>query len=716
MARASVTIRRSSGSMLVLIAAITVAFVLTVIIFGYNYVRLFATQGQTKNAIDAASLAAASDLSRIVVNTKQCGYVSLSDSAPTGPVTEASDQYFLPVRSINSLVGTARLENQLAVQLQDPVLSQLAQYDLTQAQAAVGQLEAVLSASLKKGGQASDIYGNPVTVYTDAETAYKNNDQRVGQQYVAGSLTMTLGGLSKSVPTNIPVPKPTTMNGLQSSQSQGGYYLSDMAIPFGNGSGQYGSQNIAFAAVTSTTRLVDTNTFTTTIPGSTTFQMFAVVKAQATEQVVDSQNPNGLTLATTSCAIPANNYDPRPAPGALSISFPDGQFPDWKTPMNMLTDTQMGQFSVDMQQASGGDYPTDTGSSMSPVTTFWIPQTPTEANIARVCIYDWVRRAGTKANLQSIITALNTQFATPTPIMKDWWTYTAASPNTVVDVSIQAQGPPFPQIQQGIMHVYKFNADGTVAYTAVNTSPWPYSVLSQNQLFGEALGGFQSASIAQTVFNFSASPMKLFSNQNNLNLGNLWGFFDNTGSENVSTVTFTNYYDTYFRDEVRQPGKMAGGKHGGEPLNNSQVALNKKAKKQMIAIASSVLHGTSLEFGGGGTGAWGSVGHGGGNHGNGGRGGGGGSGNGGQGPGGNTGGWGGGATPMVEPQSDFGENSYPKATYTSFPTGSGQVRPTYTTNGTAIDIRFRRQLSISAQMAQDLSNIADIGYLGYVGH
>jgi uncharacterized membrane protein YgcG len=698
--------------MLVLITAITVGFVLAVIIFGYNYVRLFASQGQTKNAIDAASLAAASDLSRIVVNTKECGYVSLSDSAPTGPVTLASDQFYLPVRSINSLVGTCRLENQLAIQLKDPVLSALAQYDLQQAQSAISQLETVLSASLKSGGQASDIYGNPVTVYADAEAAYKNNDQRVGQQYVPSSLTMTLGGLSKSVPTNIPVPLPTTMNGLQTSQSQGGYYLSDMAIPFGNGSGTYGSQNIAFAAVAQSTRLVDSNTFTTTVPSSTTSQMFAVVKAQATEKVVDSQNPNGLTLLMTSCAIPANNYDPRPAPGALSISFPDGQFPDWKTPMDMLSDSQMAQFTVDMQQASGGDYPTDNGSTMSQVTTFWIPQTPSEANIARVCVYDWVRRAGTKANIQAVVNALNTQFQAPTPTQKDWWTYTAASQTTAVDVSLQAQGKP--QIPQGIMHIYKFNADGTVAYTAVNTSPWPYSVLSQNQLFGEALGGFQSASVPQIVFNFSAAPLNLFTNQNNSILGNLWGIFDSGGGESVSTVTFSNYFDTYFRDEVRQPGKLIGGKHGGEPLNNSQVALNKKAKKQMIAIASSVLHGSSFDFGGGGSGAFNNNGHGGGNHGNGSRGGGGGSGINGQGPGGNTGGWGGGATPMVEPQSDFGENSFPKATYTSFPTGSGQVRPTYTTNGTAIDIRFRRQLTISAQMQADLSDISDIGYLGFI--
>jgi hypothetical protein len=192
---------------------------------------------------------------------------------------------------------------------------------------------------------------------------------------------------------------------------------------------------------------------------------------------------------------------------------------------------------------------------------------------------------------------------------------------------------------------------------------------------------------------------------------------DSNGKETIASVTFSNYFDSYFRDEVRQPGDLLGGKHGGEPLNNTQVALAPAVHDPFSVIASLPLPrcGSCEDLGGGGSGAFHNSGHGGGANGGGGPGGGGGSGQHGQGPGGNTGGWGGGATPMIEPQSDFGENSFPVATFVQYPTGSGQVRPTYTTNGTAIDIRFRRHLTVNAQMALDLSNITDIGYLGYVG-
>ncbi len=699
--------------MLVLVSAITAGIVLALIIFCYNYVRLFAAQGQTKNAIDAAALTAAADLSRIAVNTDEYGYIALSDVAPTGPVTVATDQYYLPVRSINSIIGTCRLDNQLAIQMKDPVLSQLAQYDRTQAQSAIAKLETALAASLKPGGSATDIFNQPVTPYADAEAAYQANDLRSGQTYVPGSLVLTLGALTKPIPTNVNIPQPTTMSGLQTSQYQNNCYLSDTQVPFGNGGGQYGTQNVVFAPVAQTTRLVDPKTFVAQLNGvPSAQQMLAAVKAVANEKVVDSQNPQGNTVVVASCAVPANNVDPRPAPGALSISFPDGPVPDWKTPNDMLNDPQLAANPTDLQHATGGDYPTDNGSSMDG-TSFWIAQQPSEANIARVCIYDWVRRAGTKANLKSITDILATNFHSPNPTNKDWWTYTAASPNTAVNVSAQAQGSP--QIPQGIIHIYKFNADGSVAYTSKNTTPWPYAVLSENQMFGESLGGFNSATISQPVFVFP-NVVTLHSQQHYQHLGQNHTD-DPAGTENVSSVTFTSFFDGYFRDEVRQPGTKLGGKHGGEPLNNAQVAFAPTLQNTFcnVAMLPTSLRKKCIDFGGGGTGAFHNNGHGGGHHGNGPPGGGGGGGVHGHGPGGNTGGWGGGATPMIEPQSDFGENSSPPSPYVQFPTGSGQVRPTYTTNGTAIEIRFRRQLTVSAQLQSNLTNISDVGYLGYLG-
>jgi hypothetical protein len=50
---------------------------------------------------------------------------------------------------------------------------------------------------------------------------------------------------------------------------------------------------------------------------------------------------------------------------------------------------------------------------------------------------------------------------------------------------------------------------------------------------------------------------------------------DVKGVKNVpGQLDFTNTWDVYIRDEVRQPGINLGGKHGGEPMDNSQVTMD----------------------------------------------------------------------------------------------------------------------------------------------
>lgn len=55
-----------------------------------------------------------------------------------------------------------------------------------------------------------------------------------------------------------------------------------------------------------------------------------------------------------------------------------------------------------------------------------------------------------------------------------------------------------------------------------------------------------------------------------------------------------------------------------------------------------------------------------------------------------------GSIPLLGAQSDFNETMTPSTTYRAFKVGPSAVRPSYTTNGTAIDIRFRRQVNAKA--------------------
>ncbi|HMO22781.1 MAG TPA: hypothetical protein PKC98_17610, partial [Candidatus Melainabacteria bacterium] len=82
--------RKPGGNMLVLIAAFS--FIVSALaLFGLGYLRMLGSSSEQKTAIEAAALAAAREVSNIVIDTPEFGFVGVSDSAPTGSVTQAGD-------------------------------------------------------------------------------------------------------------------------------------------------------------------------------------------------------------------------------------------------------------------------------------------------------------------------------------------------------------------------------------------------------------------------------------------------------------------------------------------------------------------------------------------------------------------------------------------------------------------------------------------------
>ena len=157
--------------MLVFSTAVTIAIVAVLAFFSLSYVRLLGSNSEQRNAIEAAALAAARDLSMIAINTDDYGWISLSDAAPTGSSTTAGDSYNIPVRGINSILGTLRLDLLIADHLGDANLKTIIKADIAKAKAAQALLGTELSKSLAAGYGAKDINGNTVNVYADAENA-----------------------------------------------------------------------------------------------------------------------------------------------------------------------------------------------------------------------------------------------------------------------------------------------------------------------------------------------------------------------------------------------------------------------------------------------------------------------------------------------------------------------------------------------------------------
>ncbi|MBX9722945.1 MAG: hypothetical protein K2X81_16200, partial [Candidatus Obscuribacterales bacterium] len=106
--------RASRGSVLLLVLAVTLGIITAIVIFSISYVRLSGTQSQQKSAIEAAALSAAREMSKIVVDTPQFGFIGLSDSAPNGTNTTSGDGYDNSVHSINTIMGTTLLDYLIA--------------------------------------------------------------------------------------------------------------------------------------------------------------------------------------------------------------------------------------------------------------------------------------------------------------------------------------------------------------------------------------------------------------------------------------------------------------------------------------------------------------------------------------------------------------------------------------------------------------------------
>ncbi|MBS1953185.1 MAG: hypothetical protein JST89_03310 [Cyanobacteria bacterium SZAS-4] len=671
--------RSRKGSTLALIAAVTVGLVTALIFFFLNYARLLGSNAEQKKAIESAALTAATDVGNIVLNTSEFGYVSLSDQAPIGKGTTAGDLYYLPVRGINTLVGTARLDAIIADKMPNSgIMSKLAQNDLNNTKSVITKLNAVITASLTAAGspKAIDRDGNPINVYLDAENAYKQNIIRMSgsASYVPNSLVMTLGSLQNPTETNIPVPVPTATAPVPANQQADGFYKSFMNIP-------YNAVDYVFGGIGSAVRLVDTRDFVTTVPGLA-YQVPTIVKAEADEIIKTSQTPNGATFHVAACAQPASVFDPKPAPGALAIEFPDGALPEFTQPEDLMTFPGLNtgnSATTDIETSTNGDYLVDPASGMSTTPDPWPSNIagPTMRSIWQCTLYDWIRRAGTKADIDQTLAMQTTKFGPSNP-PTDWLAQLDPAINTITNITalLGAQKIPF-----GVMQLYKWNSSGGIVFKTMPISPYPYEVVSENQLYAEVDGNkeaYQSATLGTIPF-----------------LGLIIPSIDDKGKGKVKNlkgdVIFLDKIDVYIRDQCRNQGTISGGKHGGEPMDDTLVTVNPLRKGS--PFGSDNPPGSDKLIGEGIGGDKGSGGYG-------------------------CGPKGSGSPPLLSAQSDFGDPvpQIPPAPFVQYSKGSapGATRPTYRTTGLCGSIRFRREVQVKGQIASVLGTVLykDVGYIG----
>lgn len=647
--------RHSRGSTLAMVAAVCIIGLL-VIGFSLLYLNMLRSNSEHTSAIEAAAIAAAKDVSRIVVDTPQFGYVALSSEPPIGNDTRSGDNWNTQVRSINELMATTRLEMIIANQLGDTFMSQVAQQDLAAVNAASNALKTEITQALASGGSAKDAAGNTVTPYASAFAAYQKNMAK-NSTFVPGSFNLTFGGIQGGIPTSTRAPNPLSKGQCAGLEAEG-MYMSEVNIPVGGA-------NFMFGSVGKRVSLCDVKKF------NAGAQMPAVVRAQATQRFTDQ----GKTWDTTfnACACAGSLEPVRPNPGALTISFPDGPIPEMTKLADVYGYGEMGPTCpMDIYTSVNGDFYVDkaNGVSLAPhpdagTLPFATPGIPYAAELVKLCMYDWIRCGGSTVNIDSVLAAQNIPFASPATPTVAWNAEDLDQPGVIVNMG---------QVPTGIMHIYSLQADGTVAYNHVQIKPSPYTVVGEGQLYGELV---DAGDIASSVPKWKIS---------NIDLPNFKGL-PKTGS-----IEGTQSYNLFIRDLARNLGKIKGGKHAGERMDGNplitwgvygpEVVQGLSSAPDYIAYAAPESFGEAS------------------------------SNNNGTGNGTSSGSAGFGIPPMITRQDDFASSNLPPPKYYTYSVGpgGGAPRPAYKKTGLAADIRFRRLIN-----AGDLDFLIGGNDFGFIG-
>ncbi|MBS2002899.1 MAG: hypothetical protein JST44_15415 [Cyanobacteria bacterium SZAS LIN-5] len=408
---------RRRGSMLTLTIAVIVFVVLPLAYFSLEFSRMLGAHQQERSAIEAGAAAAATDLSRIVIEDPNFGFVSLSDQAPVGKATIAGDNYYLPVRSINTLLATTRLDMIIADQLNSTVMRKCADLDYQHCMVAKDSLVAELNKCIQPGGQGRDMDGNVVMPNDDALKAYNSNLIRMTggvAEVIPASFKLTLGGES-GLSTVTQLPQPLNIASVPSSARNDSYYKACINIP-------YKSRDFVFAATDNQVRLLDYKLFQGAMEGLP-YLIPSVVKCEADQKFTtkDQYGKQHVRIVhAVACAQCSSLGDHRPAPGAFLVDFSTGSLKGLNNLTDILSSAQIMKSPTDLlYTCNEGDSPP------SPLVEI-IPPAATDAHpsfgmILTIGIYDWIRAQGSTLDVGSLVDALTVPFLTSNLAHEEWF-------------------------------------------------------------------------------------------------------------------------------------------------------------------------------------------------------------------------------------------------------------------------------------------------------
>lgn len=451
--------RTSQGNTLVLVIVGLFALLLIAYVV-LNYSQLFATHKEAQTAIDAASLAAAKDMSQIVIDEADgChfGVVGLVDNVPRKKDNR-------PVIGINTLMATVRLDAIIANKLGNSTMLVLTANDLQNVQADCLRLRKKIVQALKEKSF-SDKDGNKINILDNANNTFDTNAIRLGGAKRTGDLVISVGQYSSPQgTTNIPVPTPTSLAQVNNSTSASDGYktiykpLVDVPVAF-SANGSQGTLNFKFLPIGNDISLISSADcefpnladvdnwpgylppFLVKVEADQRVQASAQMSSkEPTEHSGNANNTNvGSTVHAVSIAI-CGGARRTFGSGLLQVSMPggpppQGQGPDCTSIQSIMNSTQISLTGVPPEinsqnrntisathlgtasnyvpawnkdstgswlTASGGAVPATPSATLKPGATYRSRLHDDPSVVLSFCVYDWLHAMYLRPNAQDV--------------------------------------------------------------------------------------------------------------------------------------------------------------------------------------------------------------------------------------------------------------------------------------------------------------------------
>lgn len=451
--------RNQNGNILLLILASLCLIIVPLVILVSQGGLYAVDRDRAKSAVEAAALLAANNMSKVIIDDPQFGYVSLSNFPPNGEGTMAPDGEPLPVIGINTLTGTIRQIAVLGHELQNQTISELAEDDREALESTVEDLNSALKTALEKDQRekTTDNQGTNIEIAKDVSNFLKTH---LPPSLKLESVELENGWLAGSARSTIPLPSPQQFSHVSKDESIDGEYRAFVDIPLD-------AKNFTFAGLGKSSALVSSKEFR----AADDKHINSIVKVKVTfvrNNEFHHMLPFGLEapdkIEISAAAQPFTMEDGGPA-GVMTVRFSGGSVSGLHTWSDFLQKDNFHDRQIMTYQALGGDYPLDARAVMRPSK---LDSADGTSQQFAEHLYYWLRNGHLRPRIGSVMEMLSQRFQ--------------SGPNDI--------------------YAYEFDNNGNISRRVITKDPFPRGFTSEAQV----------STTVDTSTNSGINPIIIFRN------------------------------------------------------------------------------------------------------------------------------------------------------------------------------------------------------------